>query len=73
MLPGVNAVKELFADLADLSLRRVDKATCGVDGKVRLVIFESYERFTFCCGVNHIIYLGVALLALWIRARWYSW
>lgn len=45
--PGVNAVKEMFADLTDLSLRRVNKAACGVVGKVRLMIFQSYEGFPY--------------------------
>ena len=44
---GVDAVKEMLADFADFSLRRVYKATCGAVVKVRLVIFESYEGFTF--------------------------
>ena len=53
--PGINAVKELFADLADLSLHRIDKAAWGVVGKVKLVIFESYEGFTLCSGVSPVI------------------
>ena len=47
--------RSFFAHLADLCLRRIDKATCGAVGKVRLVIFESYEGFKFCGGVNPVI------------------
>jgi len=43
-------VKELFADIADHSLSWVDKATGRVvAGKVKLVVFESYEGFTLSC------------------------
>ena len=37
----------MFADLTDLSLRRVNKAACGVVDKVRLMIFQSYEGFPY--------------------------
>ena len=52
---GINAVKELFADSPDLSLSRVDKATCGVVGEVRFVVFKSYKGFAFCSDVNSVI------------------
>ena len=52
---GINAVQELFADSPDLSRSRVDKVTCGVVGKVRLVVFKSYEGFAFCSDVNSVI------------------
>ena len=54
---GVNAVKNLLADFADLSFSWIDEAACRLVMEIWFVIFEGYEGFALDSGVDSVVEL----------------
>ena len=54
---GVNAVKNSFADLADLCFSWIDEAACRVVIEIWFVIFEGNECFAPGSGVDPVVEL----------------
>lgn len=52
---AVDAVEDLFADLAYLGLRGVDESAGRFVCKVRLVILKCYECVFVGCGVHSVV------------------